>query len=161
VAAPKDILGAIYRGEIGVLAAATNAEVNAQDEDGRTPLMHAVLAENADASIVKTLIDRGADVHVADTNQRWTALHFAARDQKEPIVAVLLDAGAEVEAVDVFGNTPLMRSVGKIATISIVRRLTERGADPKRKNKYGVSPMELARDIGRDDIVAVFDHTAP
>jgi ankyrin repeat protein len=157
----NDVLRAVYRKDVSALERSTREEVNARDEDGRTPLMHAVLAEDADAHVVRTLLERGADVSAAEPGQQWTALHFAARDQLEAIVQLLVDAGAAVDAVDVFGNTPLWRSVTSSAKAEVARRLVAHGADPRRKNRYGVSPLDKAREIGRADLVALFGGDAP
>ena len=105
-----EVLTAVYRRDFRGLDRLTPADLKATDADGRTALMHAVLAENADAAIVRRLIERGADPGTADAGQKWTALHFAARDQKEPVVRALLEGAARVDAGDLFGNTPLMRS---------------------------------------------------
>jgi ankyrin repeat protein len=153
-----EILGAVYRRDVSALEHATPAEVNASDEDRRPPLMHAVLAEHADPLIVRLLIERGADVNVADKDQKWTALHFAARDQKEPIVRALLEAGAKVDPVDVFGNTPLWRAVSNASpNLDVVKELLAHGADPFKKSKSGVAPIDIARDMERSDLVALFE----
>ena len=122
--------------------------------------MHAVLAEDADPGIVKLLIERGADVNVAD-HEKWTALHFAGRDHKAPIVGVLLEAGAKADPVDSFGDTPLWRAVTKNADIAIVKALVEHGADPYKRNNHDVAPIDMARTVGRDDIVALLEARAP
>ena len=77
-----NIVGAVYRKDQSVLEKLTPDELNQRDTDGRTPLMHAILAEDADISTVQLLIDRGADVNVHDTGEQWTALHFAARSER-------------------------------------------------------------------------------
>jgi ankyrin repeat protein len=156
-----EIESAVYRKDMTLLGELTPDEANLRDQDGRTPLMHAVLAEDATPEVVRLLIERGADVHAADTAQRWTALHFAARDQNEPLVRVLLAAGADIDAVDVFGNTPLWRSVMNAGpSPATTRTLLSHGADPARKNRYGISPADLAHETGLDDIVALFEHPA-
>jgi len=153
-----DILRAIYRKAYDTLAAAPLAELEAADADGRTPLMHAVLG--GDLQLIQLLIDRGVDVNVADRGQRWTALHFAARDQNAPAVRSLLDAGAAVDPVDVFGNTPLWRAVMNVkADPAAIRELLARGADSGRKNNHDASPVDVARHAGREDLVAVLEGT--
>jgi ankyrin repeat protein len=124
------------------------------DADGRTPLMLAVLA--GDPVAAASLVDAGADVDAADHEQKWTALHFAARDHHAALVRLLLDAGAEVDPVDVFGDTPLWRAVmtagSDLSTLSV---LLGHGADPRRKNRHGLSPLDLARESGQEDVVAL------
>lgn len=152
------ILGAVYRKDMTALEGFTPEDVNTKDQDGRTSLMHAILAEDADPSIVQLLINHGADINTYDNGQKWTALHFAARDQNEAIVRSLLDAGATVDPVDVFGNTPLWRSVmNSTSSLAAIRELLKHGADPHRKNGHGSAPIDIARDTGRADIVALFE----
>src|SRR5262249_23546145 len=136
----------------------TRADVNALDEDGRSPLMHAVLAEDADPAVVRMLIERGAEVGASDSEEEWTALHFAARDQKEAVVRALLEAGAAVDPVDVYGNRPLWRSLTDPSpSLAVIEELVKHGADPHKKNSHGEAPIDLARRMGRDDLVAILE----
>jgi uncharacterized protein len=152
-----DTLTAVYRRQLPALRDLTPAQVNARDQDGRTPLMHAVLAVDADPRIVELLIERGADVNAADSHG-WTALHFAAQDHDVPVARALLAAGADADPVEVTGTTPLWRSVMRSGEDpSVIRDLVQRGADPHRKNRSGVSPIELARSIGYQDAVDLFE----
>jgi ankyrin repeat protein len=156
-----DVLRAVYRKDRAALEQLSCEQVNMRDADGRTTLMHAILAEDADPSIVRLLIDRGADVNAADSDQRWSALHFGARDQKPEIVRQLLEVGAAVDPIDAFGNTPLWRAVMEAgSSLDTIKELLRHGADPHRKNSRGIAPINLARDMGRDDIVALFEGTA-
>ncbi|VVB88909.1 Putative ankyrin repeat protein [uncultured archaeon] len=152
-----EILSAISRKDVMALKKLTPTDVNVRDQDGMTLLMNAIL-ENADPSIVRLLIERGADINASDSIQKWTALHFAARDQNKQIVSILLEAGANVDPTDVFGNTPLWRSVmNSTSNIDVIKDLAAHGADPYRKNNYGNAPIDIARETGRADIVAIFE----
>lgn len=138
----------------------TGTDVNCVDPGGRTPLMHAVLAQDADEAMIRFLIQRGADPNRHDTGQRWTALHFAARDQKLAIVGALLQVGAFVNAEDVFGNTPLWRCVMETRVDSnVVELLLKYGADPSLKNRQSVSPRDVAERTGKTAIVQQLDST--
>ncbi len=153
-----DILTAIYQKDLQALEQFTPEDLNLTDQDGRTPLMHSVLAENADSILVRLLVQHGADVNAADFDQKWTPLHFAARDHKEEIVRVLLEAGANVDAIDSFGNTPLWRAVMTASSnLAVIKELIKHGADPYKKNNHGIAPIDIARQSGRDDIVSALE----
>lgn len=157
----EGILGAVYRKDFSALERLSREDVNLRDDDRRTPLMDAVLAEDADPRVVKLLIERGADISAVDKDQKWTALHFAARDQKDAVVRVLLEAGAAFDPVDVLGNTPLWWSVMHFSSnVAVIEELLKHGADPHKKNNYGVSPIDLARKAGNNEIVAILEGKA-
>lgn len=154
------IVGAVYRRDYALLAEALSAHglVTASDEDGRTLLIHAVLAQDADAKMIEFLIAYGADVNAYDKNQHWTPLHFAARSQRADIIQILLDNGATVDAEDVFGNTPLWRCVmhaspNRDAVLALVRR----GANASHKNKHGNSPRDVAISTAKRELVQLFE----
>lgn len=116
---------------------------------GRTPLHDAII--DGKLGIAKRLLAKGAAPSAPDDNG-WTPLHFAARSQHLGMVELLLDAGAEVDAVDSNGNTPLSNAVFESTTdFEIIALLLARGAEPKRKNKHGVSPLGLARNLEATD----------
>ena len=155
------VITAIYTRDLKILETFDSSDLNLVDEDGRTPLMHAVLAENADNKIVNMLIERGADVNAEDAVRNWTALQFAAQIQRDDIVKTLLENGASVDPVDTFGNSPLWVAVmNASSTLDVVRLLVQRGADPNRKNQAGVAPIDIAKQSGRNDILAVLQGDA-
>jgi uncharacterized protein len=150
-----NLVDAIYRKNHFELKKLLDAgvDINQVDKDGRTPLMHAVLSENADAKMIAFLVEKGADLDSADKAQQWTALHFAARDQKAEIVEILVQGGARIDPADIFGNTPLWRCVmNATPDIRIVEYLIRMGADPSKKNKSEVSALDLARMMGKKEL---------
>lgn len=103
---------------------ATRQAVLAQDNEGRTPLMHAAAAGNL--STVKLLLDRRAEVDVQDDEGR-TALFWAASEgnvsvnhprvarrtliavaSQADIIKAILDTGAKPSITRNDGYTPLM-----------------------------------------------------
>lgn len=150
----EEMIRAVYRRDRSTLEELLRREdINAVDEDGRSVLMHAVLAEEADPQLISYLIGRGAALDAVDAGQRWTALHFAARDQKEEVVRVLLEGGAVVDARDAFGNTPLWRCVmNPQPKLTLVRLLLRHGADPRAENQHGVTPFDTARNMGNQGV---------
>jgi ankyrin repeat protein len=71
---------------------------------------------------------------------------------------LLLDSGASVDPRDANGNTPLFRAVfnsrGRGELIGLLR---QRGADANSTNKFGVSPVGLARTIANYDVARFFN----
>lgn len=113
------------------------ADVNAKDNEGMTPLMHAVRAEDAETSEnVRNLIAAGADVNAKD-NDGWTPL-MHARD--EDIVKALISAGADVNAKNIEDKTPLMFA----EVLACASALIAAGADVNAKDIYGGTTLMFA-----------------
>jgi uncharacterized protein len=153
---------AIYRNELSVLTQLLNLTpslVDRVDEKGRNLLMIAVLSSDEKIEICKLLMDRGCAVEFAEHGQKWTALHFASRDQKSELVRILLQGTQNVDATDVFGNTPLWRAVmTKHPNPDLIKLLLDAGANPKRKNSKGNSPLDLVIKQGHKNIALLFQH---
>jgi uncharacterized protein len=150
-----DVLAAIYSKDVRRLneLTAAGADINSADEDGRTPLMHAVLDSRPDPVFIRHLLGQGATPNAADASQRWRALHFAVQAGGVDVTRVLLEAGAAVDAQDTFGNTPLWRAVmtPKPST-ELVELLLLAGADPTLRNHHGISPLDLAETRGLQNL---------
>jgi len=63
------------------------ADVDAKDEDGRTPLHLAVLLNDSNA--VKSLVSRGADIH-AQTNDGKTPIYLAEEKENTEVATLLV-----------------------------------------------------------------------
>jgi ankyrin repeat protein/nucleoside-triphosphatase THEP1 len=129
------------------------AQIEAADQEGRTPLLYAVKAKNESRSeaAVRLLLDRGAQTEAADNNGR-TPLSYAAINGNEDVLRLLLDRGAQIEAVDKDGRTPLLHAVldGKNEA---VRLLLDRGAQIEAADKDGRT--SLSRAVIRNKIKSV------
>lgn len=110
--------------------------VNARDGYGWTPLMCA--AANGHSRVVETLLDAGADVHLASVEGR-TALHWASSRGMDETVRLLLDRGADATVVDTSGWSALhcatLHSSTECATL-----LLERGASATQRDKLSYVP---------------------
>lgn len=126
---------------------ASGESPDAQDKDGRTALMHAILATPPSMRVITTLVAAGSNLNVKDHGQGWAALAFAARDCSAEICDMLLNGGAKIDATDSFGNTALWRAV-MAKREDVVALLLAAGANPEISNKSGVSPRSLSETLG-------------
>ena len=77
---------------------------------GETPLQTLILNYQTNLEIAKLLLDNGADVNAVN-NHGWTALHFAAQEEKYAVANFLLQNGASRWARTSSGETPLLIAV--------------------------------------------------
>jgi len=125
------------------------ADINARDQEGRTPLLYALTKKNL--NFVEFLIRSGADVNISDNNNA-TALHWAVPNHNVALVEMLLSAGAHVNCQDGEGWTPLHYAVmGKKK--KIIRLLVANGADINIEEKEGDTPLSIALDYPKDHLV--------
>ena len=127
-------------------------------DEGSKPTRERSLHEaagEADADTVRSLLERGADVHARNT---WleTPLHVAVRSRifvwmhtprQLDVVEQLLDAGADPNARDRFGFTPLHKALEDLhgngsANTDVVKVLLLRGADPDARSDDGLGPAD-------------------
>lgn len=130
--------------------------INRMDEDGKTPLVCAIEAHNANVGridIVATLIERGALVNLGDKDN-WTPLYRASDGQKQPILELLVKNGAEINTPNRDGSYPLHRLLerGGPGVLEGVAFLIEREADVNVVNALG-TPLYYAAKNGNLPIV--------
>ncbi len=125
------------------------ANVNAKDQQGRTPLHLA--AEKGHAEAVQLLIERGADVNCESKNG-WTPLMVAAEKGYPPIARVLIAKGADVNARNAAGGTALFVAAYN-GSKEIARLLVEQGGDVDSKCDTGWTPLMAAAKNGHTEIV--------
>lgn len=81
------------------------ANINGQDDSGRTALM--IATRNNDVATAKALIDAGADVNIQDNIQDSPFLYAGAEGYIE-ILKLTIDAGANTKITNRFGGTALI-----------------------------------------------------
>ena len=125
-------------------------DMNAYDEDGRTPLYCTVMCEEPE--LCRLLCERGdVDVDKGHKNSGDTALHFAANCGRMECMRILLDVGkANVNAKNNCPYMPLHYSASR-GEIEAATLLIERGAEINPISGYDQTPLDLAH---------AFNHTA-
>jgi ankyrin repeat protein len=127
---------------------AKGANINAQDADGTTPLMHAVV--NAGADCVKLLIEKGADPNLSN-KVGATALMWAVNDLKK--IQLLLARGAQVNAVSKDEKSPLLLALNLPNSMAVVQALLAKGANINQADKRGFTPLMAAGFSGNLDLI--------
>ncbi|KAF8495911.1 hypothetical protein F5888DRAFT_1840219, partial [Russula emetica] len=109
-----------------------DADIHARDKDGWTPLCWASRGFHfKDGSVLRFLLEHGADVNARVNKDGFTPLHRASSYGALEVMRLLLEHGADVEAVSVDGKTALQvldRHVDQGRRDEITRLLIEHGA---------------------------------
>ncbi|NDD54617.1 hypothetical protein EBZ39_12205 [bacterium] len=115
------------------------ANINQHNASGNTPLYEAVSHNNA--TMVRFLLNRGANPNIPCTNARAEApLHCAARSNHSEIATLLLEARANPNIQDAAQRTPLELAVTSGHT-ALSRLLLRKGADPNIRGLYNQTPL--------------------
>lgn len=142
---------AVQRGHdqiVCMLIERSDIDCNERDSEGRTPLMHAVIANHE--SIVSVLLQHNASIIEID-GRRQSVLHLAVIYRRESVLRVLLEhcsLEGKVEIVDAYndsGRTALHIAVEN-GFESAVALLLEAGANLKCKARIA-SCSEKTRDF--------------
>jgi ankyrin repeat protein len=91
-------------------------------------------------TVVKLLLEGGADVESRDNKYSWTPLLWATMRGHEAVVELLLEGRADVESRDDEGETPLSWAVIR-GHEALVKLLLKGGADVESRDKYGGTPL--------------------
>ena len=120
------------------------ADVNAQDEEGWTPLMFASRKMNAD--LIKALLAAKASANMK-TQKGATALMMACSENQWMVIPLLLQAGADANAQDETG-APVLYHCAIGAGESAIKALLDAGAQKDLADKDGVTPLFVALAMG-------------
>lgn len=130
------------------------AEIEANDEDGRTPLFYAVQSDYV--YFAHRLIEKGAAISATD-NHGSTPLHVATGNNTAEalhIISFLINHGADIESRDFRGRTPLLESAAIYESSwstfrpEIVTFLLNTGADAGARDLEGLGLPELLKQKG-------------
>ena len=98
------------------------------------------------------MLGKAADVNFTGLHD-WTALHYAADNEKSDIVfALLKQAGIVVQAETEIKRTPLHLAALRGNT-DISRALVEKGADPNCRDLDQYTPLHFASENGKINVI--------
>lgn len=124
------------------------ADIEAETEEGATPLVIAVAADKTEA--VKAILKYNPDVN-KKTKFNETPLLIAVKNQNPEIAEALIRAGADVNMPDKYGATPLHYSSIN-GNFTLTDLLLYYDAVPNRKTDEGTTPLMAAVWAGYPDI---------
>jgi len=132
------------------LLLAQKANLEARDEEGRTPLFPAVEGHmdsftGADyLGVIQMLIRKGADARARDTRGN-TPLHRAVCDSRcVAVINMLTDSGADIHEVNDKGETPLHYAVQNLSPDrAAIGTLLGMGAKPMAEDNDGKTPLGI------------------
>lgn len=128
------------------------ADLNAADNQGRTPLHYAAVSRSSE--LVMTLIKEGASLDQVEKSGK-TPLIEAARIKAKGGIEVLLNAGAKTDIHDRKGKTALHHAAGR-GWLEICTKLVEAGANPDVLDGQGRTPLKLAQQNDHAEVVIFF-----
>ena len=155
---PADYLLAAQQGDIDKVKTclALGVDINTCDRQGKTAITLASLYQQY--ACVQALIDAGADINKQDHTCLNPFLISCLNDDLT-LLRIILPAKPDLNCVTRFGGvglTPLLEAIvlndGGIKQQAIVQLLLEHGASPHLTDKYGKTPLELARERGFEEI---------
>uniref|UniRef100_A0A8C5GSM8 Euchromatic histone-lysine N-methyltransferase 2 n=1 Tax=Gouania willdenowi TaxID=441366 RepID=A0A8C5GSM8_GOUWI len=126
---------------VNMLLETGQVDVNAQDSGGWTPIIWA--AEHKHVQVIKSLLNRGADVSISDKELN-VCLHWAAYAGNVDIAELVLNAGCSLASANLHGDTPL-HIAAREGYLECVTLFLSRGADIDILNREGETPLSLAQ----------------
>ncbi|KAK2792866.1 hypothetical protein FQN52_002544 [Onygenales sp. PD_12] len=122
---------------------------NFRDECGDTPLSQAVSKYRGNETLIKLLLDEGADLHVNDIKGTPILLLAVTADNvvgedKAQLIKILLENGADRESKDRDGQTALSMIATGLDDLRTLEVLLQSGADVNSRDKNGRTPFSIA-----------------
>jgi ankyrin repeat protein len=104
-----------------------------------------------DCSVLRLLLEKGADLEIADNHGRRPLSYAAGGWNGTAEVKALLENSADIEAKDDSGRTALSWAAWS-GNKDAVRLLLENGANPRSKDKSGRTPQMWAEEVGSIEV---------
>ena len=134
------------------------ANPNLTYPNGQTPLLYACSVDHPRlADIAIALLKHGAETNAVDQQGR-TALSYAAAGTRERLITSFSEAGADFSAIDDFRRVPLHYAAEFGWRSCVGEALVMYGARADQRDKDGKTPLDIAKQKGRDRLVALLEN---
>ena len=143
------------------------ADPNHLCPDGLT-LLHTAVSAPYGPRIIPVILDHGGLVNARyqdETPLHWSVtawIEHASSDRPHAdgaIIGLLAEGGADMDAPDGFGLTPLMIATQNDRPV-LVGLLLNHGADPGATDPEGRTALDMALDLGFDEVVEVLSEAS-
>lgn len=124
-----------------------------EQKDFLSPPLHMAVTIN-DSTIVRTLLDHGADPNIQAESDGMTPLMAAAWNESEELVRLLLTYGADPNKVDKDKWSALFHAAHR-GNKKIVKYLLSFGANPRLQDIYRKTPSIKAREAGHINLSVI------
>lgn len=131
-----------------------NARVDIVDGECMTPLHALAISKTFHASLIDSLLERGASVNAKDSSWRTPLHYFSCRPGKTYAVHAILNKGGNANLQDFEGNTPLHLACQSNLR-EVVSLLLERGARVEVRNRDDMTALHLAALRSSEDVLDV------
>jgi ankyrin repeat protein len=135
-------------------------DVNAQNDNGCTPLHSFLIVNKGKENIVRLFLSRGADINIPDDDGD-TVLNCLAENSEasESMLELLLENKADVSLANHEGMTALHK-LARSGLAAHVRILLKAGANPSVKDKHHRQPIQYAAKTNEATVRALLDFRA-
>ena len=116
-------------------------EVEITEPEGWSELINAMNADSDLVAIEKIIKSNPNSVFETDIEEGYTALHYAAWDNKFDIVKLLIKSGAEIDPIGEDGLSPFLLAANN-GFYEIVEILADNGADINRISQDAEDPYQ-------------------
>jgi ankyrin len=131
------------------------ARVDFRYRDNQT-VLHIAAAEG-NVPVLEALVAAGADVNAADRRDR-TGLDEAVLHDRVAAVIALCQHGGDIRRVHALdGRGPLHEACMK-GFANLIQPLIDAGADPVQRDRFGLTPLDVALDYKNENVVVALLH---
>jgi uncharacterized protein len=141
------------------------AQVNEGDGTGSSVLRVACICMRANhQAVVELLLEAGADAVTPDEGGKTVLMTAADRGHLGITRSLLAHGCGDIDARDGDGRTAIWWACYWNRDAGVALLLLEAGADMSIASRWGMTPLDVARELGYHDCVAVLEvstHTGP